>query len=1467
MPILPLFSVNTNLPVVPTSVAYDKPFAMLKATVTATFSRIFKREPERRVVDAGNGQYQLRRRGKPGHLNLNPARPEPVPAEARVQTVARGEVMRPNVDIRPAEPPPVENAGIAEAPAKREMEALDTARKRLQEAQEKYAHRPWQKVTGPGGTFGQAAIAAAEPFVVAQGKAEKAVMAGMTALLAQDLPVRDERALRGCLVDLLQVRQPRAGATLKAMISSLNAGQDSWRPVAEKLVATIEQGVPADEERDIPVSLLLGLGVSHKASDEEITARLRALPGGETMLGALPDGEEKRGERSARMADLVRYAGGSDKMDREAAIQRLADELKRTVTGMIDDICLLHQRGQLNPELFRALSEVESIWHCNTDPRFEGKNESDMTRSGLDAVAGTAQLLRAMVTGNYDVIDFVMAGDPRRQDMALELKLKAPRGESEDAVRARHALGVAKQALADIWVGTFSVGKGSDPAAANQPIINRGGAFQVRMNKKFVEVTRGLVKKDDKQDDAAFATPESKINASTLTGTFKRSGAAGRDVNLLIANVILLERTLAAQGHASALAASNASRADIASKVKHIVQDAENEAPTLRAIINGIVKNADGLSAEGLTQAIRNSKALNDKIKGIAKVYSAIRDIEASAESASFLNQNPQRNQPGASNEKGVQSAPENVLQPHTPPAAGAAAVDPGVDTLARKLDYTGEQYGWLRSAVAELTQLFDGHLPSRKDLDRTADLANAIMEDIVAEKDVDQAKADVYLGLEAADLQEMGFSKQDSKALISGVEAQFSADMKGILDQKLSNTKQIGQVTAVVNANVKRLFDKGMAQGAMRDVAAQFPEARALAFVQTVERGTMQGAVHEEPGLQGVHGAEEKFPSVIADKVNAWGSTHRNDWLKQKDLNKSMDDAARNFASAHQNICTHMRSLKAIDDRIAVAHAELNARATLNRKQQVNADNGTVRSNARRIDDALTQIVKLEAMEANINILKEVVGNHNLDDNLIEQNRGAPNLVNRDQNQLAAIEQDRTSLQNLSSQFSTLKNEVAHIFESMRSIDSDTLGNVGRFSNGTRIDLPERDDANWLARARAALEPLAGVARHVKTLEAGPARRELALRQVAELTVDLETALNLRRDIMAPSLAAGALTNAIRATIARMAAKHPEGVNAFEPMAHRAEIEAELNNLGIAVETYGPEISSALMQSLDGDVIGQWQEDAADYYKEVHKSGGDEHFREGEKPGALRRFGRLLDRHLRGERVASWGTQRALMDSVAALKIGESLVISHGEAANADTLRVPVDVSGTWKVRAALQYGFNKALEVRHTDAGYEVYLSAGRQGAVSGSGMMEPWPFFEAGVSLGANVKRQHGVVMVFDDAASANALLEKMFQRRELKPTDWATAKASDMLDATSFGFNWAAWAQVGKVFEQDAIGVSGGEELGVKVSISGTHEGVWTERKNAFGTVKEKETRHKIQFRSDGGAWLALPNVQGGEKTIQ
>src|SRR6202012_111709 len=95
-----------------------------------------------------------------------------------------------------------------------------------------------------------------------------------------------------------------------------------------------------------------------------------------------------------------------------------------------------------------------------------------------------------------------------------------------------------------------------------------------------------------------------------------------------------------------------------------------------------------------------------------------------------------------------------------------------------------------------------------------------------------------------------------------------------------------------------------------------------------------------------------------------------------------------------------------------------------------------------------------------------------------------------------------------------------------------------------------------------------------------------------------------------------------------------------------------------------------ALLHNFSDEVVAGWQAQAERDFASAQ-------YEQREPPGVFQRAREMLDRFIRDEQGASWATQRVLLDSVASMRIGDSLFVAHGEAFNLDTLGVPLEAAG----------------------------------------------------------------------------------------------------------------------------------------------------------------------------------------------
>ncbi len=1376
-------ALTTNVVAPGTALSYDRATDAVLDKLRQGFWKVvdfFK--PDRSVTEAGDGQYKLTRRGEAGHVKLNLIGGEAVPQEARRHPAA-GQVIRPEVAPPPPPPKPARQPGQTEVGAA--MTELRAARDKLDSAQQALARATIKTVSLPfTQSHAEREAEASATFGRAQADAEAAILAHIDAILSPpDGQLTPEK--RAGLIEatqlLLEVRQPRAASALKAL-QETGGSDGEWTEAADRLrvrCAKTEASIASSPVEDFG-KLLQALGASDKLSPAQAKQKLIERDGAASVAGVSDE----------RALGLLREAGHDGKLSQDEAAERLGTKLDELVNGLAADIATLHARNLLKPEVFRALSEVEGVCRANSDPRERGA----LSRSGFDALASNAALLNAIARGNHDVIDFVMGGDPRHDALALELKQAAPwKNASPELIAARHQLSVAKRTLAAVWTEQTrgkhllaDIWKSLTGTHDRQPAINVGGSGQLRVDAQFLAAVRHAA-----QHNGASAP------------TFKGGANAGRQVNLLVANVVLLQRALDAQGHQHAAAAAEAAQAATARALSEYFRAENGATPRLREFVAARCQGTAQMAPMALANKLCGDPMLLDDLARVVKAFAEIRGSEGA-------NPEPQDN-------------------------AGVAA------------------------ARAELQTLFGNPPPDRADLEAAVKLFDALTEHRAASEDVARERADRLLGLDDTDLREMGFSSEEIIDLTRDANAQFGTQMKDVLRQGLDNAEQIGKVTAAINTGVRRLFDKGMAQGAMNDAAAQFPEARARVFVETVERATVPTTARTEPGQQGVMEATRAYGEAAKTSIAAWSTQHAAGSMDQKKLMDAMRKASDQFGVAHIEIHNEMLKLTGVDKGEKEARDGLAAHASEHPTQTTDASDKTVRANAARIVETLEILDHLDAMTEESNRLRGSVEQY--DQQIAGARRnGTSHVVT------AAERKARKELATQQASVRALESRALRLIDKLHSMNANTMGSVGVFAgNAPRLNLPDPASAFWLADTHTALTRYVERAKHVQTIESAPGKRKLSMDLVTTQTRLLDAAVAARHAIMEPSGSAAALTHAIRATIVRQALRSPEGIAAFEPMAHRAAIETELAAMGIDAQLYRPEVTRALLHNLSAEVVAEWQSEAERHY-------GNEPFQEREQPGLLQRAGEVLDRFVRDEHVASWATQRVLLDSVASMRIGDSLFIAQGEAFNLDTLRVPLEASGTLKARVAMQAGDRKAVEVRRTGEGYEVCLKAGSQGNGGLSFYADAAKLVEGEANLGVGGSNMAGAVLVFKTAEEANRLLETMFQRRVLTPNDWAHAEQAELLESASItgnvglrarlgpdhafgGDKWLNPTETGKI---DGAGV--GAVAGARASVAYAGEKAWTTRTSSTGTVKERETTHQLSMRADIGEWIAIPMVQ-------
>ena len=559
-------------------------------------------------------------------------------------------------------------------------------------------------------------------------------------------------------------------------------------------------------------------------------------------LGAVLDDLERADGKPIDPADYPDLAAADPasvhrSFDPDGTGQSLLKTPDRFLDGMMRSLRTLHQAGALDSDLMHRLSDFGYMREWGN---------SVFVDDNWKAADLLETQLRLLATGNEGAIDWLLGSDRGQDDRALNMKLKlrevraeqtkrsgGPEREQEvqpeDLIRARHQLARAKRDLGR-YLTAAEGSRWKGDRRTNQ-IIGRGS--DVRITKGVIQAMR-----------ARFGDK------------------AGRDVNLLIANVMLLQKKI----------------------------DALEKQPAV-ADLQQKLASAQAAVAESTTNTTSSGSILTDpqQLRAAALVGEALvlqggrREIEAR-------------------------------------PPIGADEIDAMDDQQLRELDWQQQADARVQQRLEEvLRQIADlnaqgvvsdqtrdlvrdggdrplGLADLRKGVDATLNVGR-IRTELAA------AQADLGLGLDDQELAQMGLGDDDIRAI--------HATIGGLASQGLRSSADVERTTKAIRDGMT-LLERGMTQSTLGQFAGAIPESRANMLLDLVFQdvtgdhhniGLSATSTEVRDAYQGAMGAFLHAPSgsEAAEATALRGSTARYNAAEQEiaiDTQRLMDADDANQAA-----------------------------------------------------------------------------------------------------------------------------------------------------------------------------------------------------------------------------------------------------------------------------------------------------------------------------------------------------------------------------------------------------------------------------------------------------------------------------------------------------------------------------------------------------------------------------------------
>jgi hypothetical protein len=1432
--------------------------------------------PARSVVDAGPGDYRLQRKGQAGYQRLNVL--GKTPAQPRA-TYADPQTAR----VRVA---PSQAAAAGAAPA--------------------------AVASGNGGTpAAPATLASVTARILAPAVSAPAVGASTAGtfdrLVAGSAERRGREAAVLADIDQLVRLADAAGADLRPAPGAPRSDAAKAFDVLVGKLLTLNAGTPGKVLRrladtDASPAGLRDAAYRHAAGSAVSAA---ATPGVRVKLDVAVGllGNASRYDPPAR--DLQALGAGDRavlKASRLAEAERdTADALAESAKSIGDSILSLHRSGVLDADTLKPLRDFQPLAAMSQSPR------------GADHVGALpvlAELLASVAKGNAAIVNLLTAGDSRHDATALKLKtIGLPEGSpARDKVVLQHTLSRAKFQLAQAWTQQEKVSRiaGSGERLGGMgrlgtrvgQVINQGGSDQLRVNSQLLRVLREGPSK-------AVAAREA---AARQGAGIQADARAGKDVNLLIAQVMLLQR------RADALEGGNP------------VQTARDTlARQVSALPAGLqAKLGDGLSAMALPAderpgVIALGLAKPETFAVLTRAAAAERDhADASRARERLLGGNDETRAQAAIDLTGehgvhVDLAQEMAAVPDTAPSSAPltreARLDAVVDARASAATSARDTLA-VALGVDEL---------SADDMRALRDTLQAIHTLNVAERTARQAGEDGTLGLSTQDFVDMGFSAQETEEVQRELSKQLGTPIEALFSQGLTSTADARKVTDAVNNGIDRLFVNGtssLTQGTMRDVSRAFPEAAARGFLTA----TLEAAQRAH-GVVGAATPDAVFGGIFGDSLSS----------PTTPLSRLLQQTGAQVTEAQTRMTSLVGEFAALDDGAAVARQVLASVATPTRKFDPTSD--SAKANATRLVAAADTLDTLDAADAVLAASTTALNTH-----VAEAARDRTVLLGEIAGASRALTDSREAIATMETRLATIATELAapdvadagaltaeqaditarltparasqtrqhqtvqDLQTRLADLDDANAATTARLTaevaadRNTRGAIQSRLDAQiqtvrWMSpttlersirpqdriTTTAELRAFLGNAdtrsamTALHTLHALPAAKEGKLREITEQAAQADLALEAHRAALRPAPGVGVdpaqLQSAIRFAVLDTALAWPDGPGKFDPLEHRDAIETRLRQWGLDSTVIRPEIDAVLHQQFDLAQVDDWTKDAQQAFGAPVQAA----------PGAARRAVDAARTFVTDNSPLDTGTRRALTDSVRSMRVGDSLGLSRGLSWGLDTTATPVEATGTLTAQVVVDIRSKNALEVRRTDEGVEIVFKAGMDGA----GALGIGATLFGAAKVTATARGGHeslaGAGFRFADPASAAKFLDTVLDGKKISPRTWAlaseTALVSDratllgaQVDAKATAKNLLAKVPGSEVVTKylmvdGNVAGSGFEFLGgVQAKVGASREWRSEQRQNASGHVVEKSRSTTIEGSISVGIWASLPTVQ-------
>jgi hypothetical protein len=1469
-------------------------------------------KPERSVVEAGPGDYRLQRKGQTGYQRLNildkaPPQPRATYAStdgARVRAVPSRAEQAASASVSTSGTASAAAPGIASAPSTASATATAAS----------------TTGTSPGTGAPVSDKVALESLVakiltpppatqVAATGTTRSVSQAIDHLISSSASQREHEAEVladiGHLVRLADAQgqplrakpgEPRSEATkafdvLVGKLLTLNVGASG--AVLQKLAAS-----------DGDTASLCGAAYRHAADSQAADG---GTPGAKLELDVAERllGHASRYDPPAHeLAELSADDRTVLRTSRLREAERDTGEILASASKSIgDSVLALHRAGILDGDTLKPLGGF---------PPLAAQTGSKQGADQIGALPVMAELLAAVADGNPGVINLLTAGDSRHDTLALKLKtIDMPEGsEVRQQVTLRHTLSRAKHELAQAWTQQEKVSRiaGADQALSgfgrlgtrSGQVINAGGSDQLRVNAQLLRVLR-----EGPSRDVAAREASARQGAG-----IQPDARAGKDVNLLIAQVMLLQK------HVDAMEGGGMLQA----KKDQLTREASALPQALQA------KLGDGLSASTLAPGERpgvialglSTPQHADLLK---QAFAAEREhTEALGARTRLGNADPEVRDQAQLDLTGAHGVYAGLVKdmaavpdttPSSAPLTPAGRLDAVIEQRATQAAQARDR---LASALG-CDELDTGEVRA------LGKVLQGIHEVKSAEQDVRHAGEDGALGLSDKDFAEMGFSPEETAQVKQELSTQLGQPIEALFHQGLRSTADAKKVTDAVNNGIDRLFVNGksaLTQGTMRDVAKAFPETAARQYVAAV-----LDVARPVAGGTAQAGSRDVFRGVFGDTLSA----------PDTPLGRLMQRTGQQVATAQTAMTRLVGELSDLDTGAEVARKVLGQISTPARKLDPGSDSAKV--NATRLkaaDDTLdtldqvgTAVTAAQAAlaefdtkasgqrqpaqarvdSARLAVTASAANVAALQDELltIQAGQGKPGLSDSMRSELEttrqatkhALEQakrtDGTNRADLAASESALAElntqlaaerapaaEILNIRENMRDALQtrlDTQIQALRWMSPTTLErsLRPQDRITTVADLRSFLADPdnRSAITALNTLHALPGAKEGKLRQITDQAGEADLALAAYRAALASApdkaIVPGQLQSAIRCAVLETALAWPDGPTQFDPAAHRGAIEARLQEWGLDSAVIRPEIDAVLHQDFDLAHMDEWTIAAESAFQAPVR----------ETPGMARRAFDAARVFVTDNSVLDTGTRRSLLDSVRSMHVGDSLGLSRGLSWGLDTTPTAVEATGNLTAQVVVDIKSKNALEVRRTEEGVEVVFKAGMDGGGALAIGATLFGAAKATATASGGHESLSGAGFRFPDTESAVKFLDTILDGKKISPRTWAAASQTALVSDSATRVGAALDAKVtakhlmAKVpgsevalkylsYEGQVAGSSFDFLGGAQAKLSAAREWRTTQQQNASGHVIEKSRSTTIEGSVSVGIWASLPTVQ-------